>query len=374
MYVDDDAIIRLSKTETEFAHFIITPEALDIRLGVGRAPRRPLLTGHTTLLFAGFGWTFLCSGMLLLTLFTMGIVTEVPLSLACALVFAGFALFTADYSSYRSRARAKYWSDLTSLRELSNEGRLSEYDIRTSARDVEEGYGGDFGRQRDFVHAKSEIVRAFLEKHTVLGKRVLHVGCGGRLHAPVSKPYVENGYELVGVDVSEDYLGEFQCVLGADAVQANAMCLPLASCSFDVVNFTDIVEHLHNPLLGLREAHRILKPNGLIILSTNNRCTMSRACMNPLIFFEKVVGAYYGRILPPRNLIGQWMDFDFYHTEFSKSEITELMETAGFELLRIETGSTSKHWLLRTLGRMPILRYVCGEFLIIAKNTSVSSV
>jgi ubiquinone/menaquinone biosynthesis C-methylase UbiE len=52
---------------------------------------------------------------------------------------------------------------------------------------------------------------------------------------------------------------------------ANALALPYADDTFDIINFTDILEHLFDPLRGLREANRVLKKGGYLMIDTPNR-------------------------------------------------------------------------------------------------------
>jgi hypothetical protein len=42
---------------------------------------------------------------------------------------------------------------------------------------------------------------------------------------------------------------------------------PLASCAFDVVLLLDVLEHLDDDVAGLREATRLLKPRGLLLVT-----------------------------------------------------------------------------------------------------------
>ena len=47
--------------------------------------------------------------------------------------------------------------------------------------------------------------------------------------------------------------------------------MPFAAEIFDLVLFNELFEHLRiNPIFTLREAHRVLKPNGVLLLSTPN--------------------------------------------------------------------------------------------------------
>jgi len=93
----------------------------------------------------------------------------------------------------------------------------------------------------------------FIDKHSITchGKLV-DIGCG-------SKPYMKyfsNIDEYIGVDLSN----------GADIV-ANAKSLPIASNSVDAVLCNQVIEHDAEPNKILKEISRILKRDGILILS-----------------------------------------------------------------------------------------------------------
>jgi len=189
----------------------------------------------------------------------------------------------------------------------------------------------------------------------------------------VAEPYFDRRYDMVGVDVSEEYLREFNQIFRADVVQANGIALPFGSDNFDLVSFTDILEHLHHPFLGLSEAQRVLRAGGVIILTTPNHCSYPLSSINPLLFVERAVSLYCDRVLPPRNVLTHWMGLNFYHTEFSKAEITRLMEAAGFEILNLETEFPTRERLNKILKRFPVLRLMGTEFVITGKKKEVGA-
>lgn len=55
-----------------------------------------------------------------------------------------------------------------------------------------------------------------------------------------------------------------------DVVDLNKDALPYANDTFDVVTATEIIEHLENPRLFIRDINRVLKPGGVCVLSTPN--------------------------------------------------------------------------------------------------------
>ncbi|QSR88431.1 class I SAM-dependent methyltransferase [Methylacidiphilum caldifontis] len=55
-----------------------------------------------------------------------------------------------------------------------------------------------------------------------------------------------------------------------EVVDLNTGSLPYADNSFDIVTCTEVIEHLENYRGLFREIYRVLKPQGLVILSTPN--------------------------------------------------------------------------------------------------------
>jgi SAM-dependent methyltransferase len=92
------------------------------------------------------------------------------------------------------------------------------------------------------------------------GKRVLDLGSG-------TGEYLEKfDQRSVGVEVSEPNLGILRSkqlkVVGADVNQA----LPFAGGSFEAVFCSHILEHVDAPISLLRESHRVLNQDGILII------------------------------------------------------------------------------------------------------------
>jgi len=51
-------------------------------------------------------------------------------------------------------------------------------------------------------------------------------------------------------------------------LQGDLHCLPLRSESADVVLLTEVLEHLRQPWNALRECHRVLRPGGIVLITT----------------------------------------------------------------------------------------------------------
>jgi|GEM_PF-315181 len=108
------------------------------------------------------------------------------------------------------------------------------------------------------------------------GKKVLDVGSG---RGEVIFYCAQSGADAYGIDYSSDALGLAQAAWPNDTgggrglahfQLANAQHLPFKEKTFDVAFMLDIVEHLYPEqlLYALREVHRTLKEDGVLIIHT----------------------------------------------------------------------------------------------------------
>lgn len=135
------------------------------------------------------------------------------------------------------------------------------------------------------------------------------------------------GFDICGIDINPNILKEFQRKYGLKVAQHNMEKgkSPFKDQEFDLVVFTEIFEHLGvNPLNVLKEIKRILKPKGMLILSTPNLYTLHKIIMflfgmsfnNALGEFNKVENTgYMGHI-----------------REYSNREIKMILESCGYEI------------------------------------------
>jgi SAM-dependent methyltransferase len=86
--------------------------------------------------------------------------------------------------------------------------------------------------------------------------RVLDVGSGIKPYAPFFEPYVD---AYVGVDLENP----------AADLEGSAEALPVEDGTFDLVLCTQVLEHVGDPALAVRELHRVTAPGGRVLASTH---------------------------------------------------------------------------------------------------------
>lgn len=152
--------------------------------------------------------------------------------------------------------------------------------------------------------------------HTPLkGLRLLDIGCGGGL---VSEPMCRLGADVTGVDASEKNIKTatvHAAGMGITYVNNTAEALAEAGEQFDIIINMEVIEHVADVGDYLKACRALLKPGGLMLVSTINRTMKS-------LLFAKIGAEYIMRWLP----IGahDWNKF------ITPAEMTNHLAAAGF--------------------------------------------
>lgn len=127
------------------------------------------------------------------------------------------------------------------------------------------GYAQDHANWTTWI----QLIRGFCGSDV----KWLDVGCA---YGYFLKQAAAMGVMAYGMDVSSYALRQQDSVKDR-LVQSLAETLPYKDSCMDVVSLFDVVEHLQNPEIALREAHRILKPDGILLLTTPDPIYFQRA-------------------------------------------------------------------------------------------------
>lgn len=177
----------------------------------------------------------------------------------------------------------------------------------TGAQD--KGYADYIGRRelrKEYFRSMIPRIRRHLR---VEAPRVLDVGCAAGFFLEVAR---EQNWEAQGVEISAYAADYARSRLGLNVFTGSLAEAQLSSCTFDLISFWDVIEHVGDPLKALRLSYDLLRPDGLLVLSTGDISG----------FTARVYGRQWGLLAPPGHL--------FY---FSRETSFAMLRVAGFAVL-----------------------------------------
>jgi SAM-dependent methyltransferase len=105
----------------------------------------------------------------------------------------------------------------------------------------------------------------------VAGKEVLDASCGVGYGIEILSQ--AGAVAVTGVDISAEAIGEANARFGeyaAGLAEADLRDLPFEDDSFDVVVSFETIEHVEEPEKALAEIDRVLRPEGILVISSPN--------------------------------------------------------------------------------------------------------
>lgn len=125
-------------------------------------------------------------------------------------------------------------------------------------------------QMRGELVAAEHLVRYHWALPLVRGAHVLDAGCGAAYGAAL---LAEAASSVVGVDIADAVLESARPGMpgNVELVTADLHSLPQPDGTFDVVVCFEAIEHVPDPEPVLDELRRVLRPGGLLVLSTPNR-------------------------------------------------------------------------------------------------------
>lgn len=199
--------------------------------------------------------------------------------------------------------------------------------------------------------------RLLLSKVKKLG-RVLDVGCG---YGDFLRVLQNGGVRVYGVDVSSHAIKRIKSKVNGKFYILNIANkkLPFKDNYYDGVAILDVLEHIKSSELILREALRVLKPGGLIFVTTPNHQGFLRKLLLPIFPDDPT----HVNILNYK----QWYD-EFQRVGYKRIEIWGCLMHAFPPLPVI------RRWM-RVLS-LPIrmepifipFKYLCGQLYIFARK------
>ena len=162
------------------------------------------------------------------------------------------------------------------------------------------------------LHQINPLRRQFIVQHAsdVFGKKIIDVGCGGGI---LAESLAKLGADVTGIDMGEEPLN----VAKLHALESNVKVNYLkrtaeqqateVSQHYDIVTCMEMLEHVPDPASVINALSNMVKPGGLVFLSTLNKTIKSY--LLAIVAAEKVLklvpnGTHeYDKFIRPSTLI-----------------------------------------------------------------------
>jgi 2-polyprenyl-3-methyl-5-hydroxy-6-metoxy-1,4-benzoquinol methylase len=131
-------------------------------------------------------------------------------------------------------------------------------------------FAGEFDRKmnRYDLERRVEVVFQDLLPEDLQGKCLLDAGCGTGWF---SLRATQRGAKVTSIDVGLNLLEQVSSKCSTRRMVGDICHLGFADGSFDIVVSSEVIEHVPEPRKAVAELARVLKPGGLLALTTPNR-------------------------------------------------------------------------------------------------------
>lgn len=161
-------------------------------------------------------------------------------------------------------------------------------------------------RGRELAVERGNFVKLILKQTLSLDNlNILDLGSGEGGTAFV----LSDKNSVVSLDINLVRLKRQDQNFNIKKVNGSALVLPFASNSFDIIILQDVIEHLEQTHIIIEEMHRVLKPKGVVYLSTPNRFSVINIISDP----------HWG--MPFLSLMNRQKIKKFYLKRFRRSEM-----------------------------------------------------
>lgn len=162
--------------------------------------------------------------------------------------------------------------------------------------------------------------------------QLLDIGTGAGVFLAVMR---RRGWQVAGLEPHRESARGLREVHGFDVREGTLEEAPEDWGPFDVVTMLDVIEHLPDPAAALAQAGRLLRPGGVLVLTTPNVTALE----------HRLFGRHWFALQPPDHL---WL--------FSPESLKLLVTAAGFSGVTLANSPVSYAWtsLRRKFGISPL--------------------
>jgi demethylmenaquinone methyltransferase/2-methoxy-6-polyprenyl-1,4-benzoquinol methylase len=204
-----------------------------------------------------------------------------------------------------------------------------------------------FGLDRTWWFRAARALRPILQRPEAV---VLDLCCGtGDMTLALYRRRPRSGAPVLAADFSHNMLSLALPKFARKnivPIEADALRLPLADSSVDLVTFAFGFRNLSSYPAGLNELHRVLRPGGQIAILE---------CNQPEGFVGSLYNLYFQRILPT---LGGWISRSPRAYAYLPHSVERFPRPPKMKQLILEAGFTDPTWTSYTLGTAGLYRAI----------------
>jgi len=233
----------------------------------------------------------------------------------------------------------------------------------TSTKEVyEQGYFAGAREGHGYVDYDSDkepmrpfFTRALAAVESLLGRagEVLDVGAATGFFLQLAR---ERGWQVHGIEISS-FAADCARKKGIDMFTGTLLEFPVQAESVTLVTLWDVIEHVQDPLEEMRRVHALLRPGGVVVLTTPNLTSA----------YARLMGTRWHALVPPEHL-----------HYFTPTSMKKLLSDAGFEVvsLKAPVKSFTFAYIFQMLARWQKLRAwsIAADFFRRHKNLGNASI
>lgn len=184
-----------------------------------------------------------------------------------------------------------------------------------------------------------EVIEAIKKHHPSNIEAILDIGTADGLMLSKTKKEFPST-ECIGLEYSKELIKACKDK-NIKIIHGDAQNMPFKDGAFDVAIATALIEHVSQPMKMLRETYRILKPDGILIITTPNS------------FFEKIA-----------ELIGH-IEKEIHQETFTLKKLKKYFRNANFQILETKRFMISPIGLPFELTIEKIFRFLKLDFILL---------
>ena len=254
-----------------------------------------------------------------------------------------------------------------------------------------EQYQGVFSNKAIDAHLNEYIgsshTNYLIEKitpHVSKGMKILDIGSG---YGGFVLAAIQYGYNCQGIEIAE-----FDCQISKERAldqniddkvftQGSALNLPYEDSFFDVVTFWNVLEHIDDYKTAIKEARRVLKPGGKMLIIAPNYFTFRKEAhyhVPWLPIFPKSLARIYLRLLNKKT---HFLDESiFYITMFGLKKFLKSLDMD----IRIDTNekidmvwsfqSDNINFLIKIIKKLKMLNFLKSSLFLVKTHPLIHSI